>query len=380
VPTSLETTQLGALTRLVNDSPTVDVESRVIRFAFSSTAPVERYAWFDTELPEGASYRFDEVLSHEKRHWRLDRVKNNVAPYLKNHDRNQKLGQVQKVEFDGDVGYATVKLRRTADADQFLLDVEDKTAGGTSFGYIVHKYRVVEPAEYEDTPNGRKLKKKAVLEGVDVELLEVSSEEIPADASVSSPTRSIDFRSIAIDGNPNFPPISHKTDMPTIEELQGQLTESQRQLTDVQSNLTTLRTELDSARTELRTAQELIRSKDGEIETLKKGSQLTVKYTALRQVADALIADAKISKPEYQKLFGESVETDLQSFTEERAGKIEFALDLYKDRAPQLNTELKTGKEEIPDAPPAKSERTAAETDADAERIAKLAQHQKVAI
>lgn len=376
VPTSLETT---ALTRLVNDSPTVDVESRIIRFAFSSTAPVERYAWFDDNLPEGASYRFDEVLSHDKKHWNLSRVKNNVAPYLKNHDRNQKLGQVQKVDFEGDIGNTTVKLRRTPEADQFMRDIEDGTAGGTSFGYIVHKYRVLEPAEYEDTPNGRKLKKKAVLEGVDIELLEISSEELPADPSVSSPGRGIDFRTIAIDGNPNFPnPQSQKTDMPTIEELQAQLTDSQRQLTDVQSNLTTLRTELDAARTELHNAQQILNAKDIEIESLKKGASLTVRYTALRAQADALIADAKITAVEYKKLFGEDIEADLKDVSEAHLEKTAFFLEIAKDRTPTLNTEIKSGKEELPPAP--KSEIRSEDVDAAAARIAKIAAGQKVAI
>ena len=178
-----------------------DTEARTLTFPFSSTRPVERWAWCD-ELPEGASNIFDEVLSHDPAHWRLERVDEGVCPYLKNHSRNAKLGRVLSVAFDNDRAIATVKLRRSAEADQELSDLEDGVSDGVSFGYQVHRYRVLQPAEYDGEGWDRRLTKKAILEGVDISLMEISSEAIPADPSVGFGKSAIDLRTIQIEGDP----------------------------------------------------------------------------------------------------------------------------------------------------------------------------------
>lgn len=203
-----ETAELGGvLTRALPASDVAtDTAARTLSFPFSSTRPVERWAWFDDGLPDGSSSIFDEILSHDPEHWNLERVEEGVCPYLKNHRRDQKLGRVMSVSFEGDRGLATVKLRRCADADQELLDLEDGVSGGVSFGYQVFKYRVVTPAEYEGEGWDRRLIKKAVLEGIDIMLLEVSAEEIPADPSVGfgKARGRVDLRTIQLDGDPHW--------------------------------------------------------------------------------------------------------------------------------------------------------------------------------
>jgi hypothetical protein len=93
----------GILSRFLA-SPNVRTSAidRSLYFPFSSTRPVERYAWSDDNLPEGASHVFDEVLSHEMRDWNLERVYTGVCPFLKNHNRDLMLGKVTAVDFKSD--------------------------------------------------------------------------------------------------------------------------------------------------------------------------------------------------------------------------------------------------------------------------------------
>ena len=183
----------------------VDKDLRTLTFPFSSTRAVERFVWYDDNLPEGASSQFSEVISHDPAHWRLERVTEGVCPYLKDHSSRDKLGRVMSVTFSGDKAIATVKLRRSSEADQELLDVEDGTGGaGVSFGYRVYRYRVLEPAAYDGEGWDRKLTKMAVLEAIDLEIYEVSSCTIPADPSVGFGKSAIDLRTIQIEGDPHW--------------------------------------------------------------------------------------------------------------------------------------------------------------------------------
>jgi phage head maturation protease len=193
------------LTRfLSSQSVRTSATERSLTFPFSSSRPITRYAWSDDNLPEGSSYVFDEVLSHDATAWNLERVASGVCPFLKNHDRALKLGVVEDVQFAGDRAYASVKLRRTEEADTLLNDLEDGVAGGVSFGYSVQKYRVITPAKFDMDGN---LTQKAVLEGTEITLYEVSAEEMPADPSVGfgkADDRPISLRTIAIDGDPGW--------------------------------------------------------------------------------------------------------------------------------------------------------------------------------
>lgn len=190
------------LTRLLpNAEIKADNETRTLTFPFSSTRPVERWAWYSDDIPEGSSNIFDEVLSHNPSHWRLERVEEGVCPYLKNHSFDTRLGKVLSVSFDGDRAVTEVKLRRTKEADEELDDARFGTSAGVSFGYRVHKYRVLKPAEYEGEGYDRRLVKKAILEGVDIELFEISSCAIPADPSVGH-GKSVNLRTLQIEGDP----------------------------------------------------------------------------------------------------------------------------------------------------------------------------------
>lgn len=196
--TTLLSRYLGSANLKANSS------DRTLNFSFSSTRPVERCAFLEENLPQGASVIFDEILSHDARAWNLERVDSGVCPFLQNHDRSAKLGQVLKVYFKDDKAYAHVKLRQTTEATQLLIDLEDGLGNGVSFGYRVGVYKVISPAQYDQSG---KLIKKALMEGRDIVLFEISSEALPADPTVGferTEENLISLRTVQIQGDPQW--------------------------------------------------------------------------------------------------------------------------------------------------------------------------------
>lgn len=149
--------------RLQRDFPSAQIEIKAngelpsaLRFPASSEAPVDR--WFGTE-----------VLVHDQKSIRMDRMTKGAVPLLFNHDWGDPIGMV-------DVG-AVRDRRLWVDAHLFQTErakeVEAMIAGGlrnVSIGYQLHTLE-------ED-------KKAGVYRGTDWELLEVSVVTIPADPSV----------------------------------------------------------------------------------------------------------------------------------------------------------------------------------------------------
>jgi phage head maturation protease len=337
------------LTRLLSTKEAqINRDERTVTFPFSSRRPVVRWAWYENEYPEGTSRQFEEILSHQTSAWNLERVTQNVCPHLKNHDRNQKLGQVKSCIFDGERGFATSKLRQTPEADQFLTDLEDGTAGGISFGYSVNQYRVVSPAEYEYDDEGyRKVKKMAVLEATDIELYEISSEEIPADPTVGfgkSSEEKINLRTITIEGDPNF---DFKLD--NMNELE----KTKADLSDLQTKYQVLESENKKLLGHVTELNEGIATRDSKIQFLEAQSKVTSEYFRLRQAAGDLVSEAKLSGAEYDDLFSDDANADIKRSLNEpgRLGNISFYLERAGKRSPQLNLKQVLKNEPLPEPP-----------------------------
>lgn len=280
-------------------SSVVDAEKNVVEFVFASPEPVERYGYF----PDSQIYgRFDEVLSMDKAHVVLDRVKNSVCMLLDNHRADQRVGKIVECTFDGESGKAKAKVGRSTFGQQYLNDIEDGTEPGKSFGYRVYKYEVVSSAKYEFDEDGyRKTIQKAVLKGVEWELFEVSLASVPADSSVgfTEYRKGEDLKEFALDmrsvlGNPGIEP----TDLPIPkgEKMADVNEDKSPDLNELLGRVTVLETA---------TAQ-----KDSEIESLRKqvaerDRRLTVseQYNSLRQAATGLTSELKMSKVEFEQLF-----------------------------------------------------------------------------
>jgi Caudovirus prohead serine protease len=378
-----ENNELNFLTRFLPAKELqVNKEKREVSFSFSSRRPVERWMWSD-ELPEGASSIFDEILSHESKNWDIERVKTGVCPFLKNHNRNEKLGQVKTVSFDGEQGVATVKLRQTKQADQLLLDIEDGTAGGISFGYIAKEYKVLSPAEYQEDKRGYPvLKKKAVLEAMKITLLEVSSEEIPADPTIGFGKKEdskILLRTIELNGDPNFITKRNENKVDELEKALAELTQSNQKVNALTIEHTRATTQVNELTRQLGEKDAKISEQAGRLMTYEKRELITTKYYSLRSKAEELNSSAKLSKVEFDELFTESPSADIEihlKSEEDKLGYISFHLGLLEKRTPLLNTQSSLAKEPIKTERQNMPERAVEDDDERAQRIFNLARSQ----
>ena len=341
------------LTKFLSTDLQLNREERTVGFSFTSKSNVcERYS-FSSDLPEGASFVFDEYLSHNPASWDLTRVTNNACPFLKNHARGQKIGIIKSADLDGEKGFAISKLSKNALADQFMSDIEDGTCGGISFGYMVEEYKVISPAEYSTDNDGyRKLTKKALLEATKIVLFEISSEDIPADPTVGYGKSLVELDNITIDGNPNFyPQLQEKTmSQPDTKSLELELASTKSALLEAntvnislqakQEILTSENTKLADQIKQLGIALD---EKSAIISTFEKKEVVSSRYYDLRQKAEDLVSEAKLSGSEFNELFSAVPSEDITLHTKsqvDKLGHIEFHLSLVEKRAkPLINLE-----------------------------------------
>ena len=147
----------------------IDGEQRTVDVVFGSEYPVVRYDWNKDRM-------FNEILSFEEGHVRMERLQNGVAPVLDNHDRyggtQSTLGVVDSAELKGDHGIATLRFADTEDVESTWRKVEQGIIKGVSVGYRVLEYEDTGEVGENGFPNWR---------AVDWEPLEVSIAPVPAD-------------------------------------------------------------------------------------------------------------------------------------------------------------------------------------------------------
>lgn len=330
------------LTKFLSSDLLLNRDERTVGFSFSSKGNIcERYYLMD-DLPEGASLVFDERLSHDPANWDLTRVVNKACPFLRNHARGQKIGMVSQVTFDGDRGMATVKLSRNNLAEEFMSDIEDGTSGGISFGYEVKEYQVVTPAEYTaDTDGCIILKRKALLEATKIVLFEISSEDIPADPTVGYGKSFVCFDNISIKGDPNFNPsqkMNEKAELEliTVKAALAETTNANNVLAEKQVLLTNENNRLTE---QIKVLSRNIEEKTAIISAFERRESVVSRYYDLRQKAEDLVSQGKLSAVEFGDLFSEIPSSDIAHHTKsDRLGYIGFYLELIQKRtAPLLN-------------------------------------------
>jgi HK97 family phage major capsid protein len=139
----------------------IDEERRTVSLSFSSEAPVPRWG-------------FIEILSHDPRSVRLERLRDGGALLL-NHDMNDQVGVVERASIDSDrVGRAVVKFSRSTRGEEIFRDVIDGVRKKASVAYLVHKEKT------EEGENGA----PNVSRVIDWQPLEVSLVSVPADTTV----------------------------------------------------------------------------------------------------------------------------------------------------------------------------------------------------
>jgi HK97 family phage major capsid protein/HK97 family phage prohead protease len=159
-----EMRQRADLRRSVAEAPVVDLEARTVDLSFSSTTEVPR--WFGVE-----------ILSHAPGAMRTGRL-NASAPFLWMHDWSDQRGVVVpgSVRMDGDKGRAKVKLSRSDEGEELLMDIQDGVKPNVSVGYRIHDAQLIEVRD-DDTD---------VWLITDWEPYEISSVSVPADIAVGA--------------------------------------------------------------------------------------------------------------------------------------------------------------------------------------------------
>jgi hypothetical protein len=136
------TINLPALTRAADLLPTtLDDEDRSIEVVWSTGARVRRRPFFGEP--------FDEELSMDPAHVRLDRL-NNGAPLLKVHALDEIEAVIGSVvpgtaRIESGRGIARVRLSEREDVEPIWQDIRSGHIRAVSIGYQVHRYEITHP-------------------------------------------------------------------------------------------------------------------------------------------------------------------------------------------------------------------------------------------
>lgn len=340
------------LTKFSSSDLQLNRDERTVGFSFSSKGNIcERYYFFsDAQLPEGASSFFDEVLSHDPSHWDLSRVTNKTCPFLRNHEIGKNLGMVTQVSLDSERGVCTVKLSRNNQlAEQFMSDIEDGISGGISFGYSVKEYRVVTPAEYDASG---KLTKKALLEATKIVLFEISSVDIPADSTVGYAKSEVCFDQILVKGDPNFNPMDKESQLELVQ-VKTALESAKQETTALLEKQALLFNENNRLSKQVEVLTQAVEEKSAVISSFQKRESTVLNYYDLRQKADGLVSEGKLSSTEFSELFSENPASDIDTYLQQsdKLGYIGFHLKLIERRTtPLLNLKQSVSEPIVPSA------------------------------
>ncbi|WP_417844834.1 prohead protease/major capsid protein fusion protein [Thalassospira sp.] len=142
-------------------------DESIVELIFTTGAAVRRYDFWEDQV-------YEEVLSLEPGHVRLDRLNNGAVPLLRDHRNSvdSLAGAILSGEIRDGKGVARAKLDRGDEiAERVYRQVAAHILTNTSIGYHVYKYEVT-----------REEGKLPIYRAVDWELMEISLVAVPADA------------------------------------------------------------------------------------------------------------------------------------------------------------------------------------------------------
>jgi HK97 family phage major capsid protein len=175
------------------DEAVINTETRRVKIAVSSEAPVERS--FGTE-----------ILDHKASSIDLSFLNSGRAPLLLDHDPTQQIGVVESVDLDGSARRlrATVRFGKNGLAKDVFDDVADGIRGNISVGYQINKL----------DKEGRE-----VYRAISWTPMEVSVVSIPADRTVGvgrSAVDDLDTQTTSIQITKEVP-MEHNVDMEAVK-------------------------------------------------------------------------------------------------------------------------------------------------------------------
>lgn len=145
----------------------IDEEARTATLVWTTGAKVRRYDWWEDEV-------YEEELSLDPAHVRMDRLNGGAVPILKDHVQSvdNVVGTAISGELADGEGRAVARFDSGDEqADRLWRKVKSGMLGGISVGYRVYRYEVI-----------RKEGKLPVYRATDWEPLEISLVAVPADA------------------------------------------------------------------------------------------------------------------------------------------------------------------------------------------------------
>jgi len=153
------------------DDRAIDTEKRTISMSFSSETPVRR--WYGQE-----------ILSHKAGHVQLGRA----TALLFGHNSERIVGPLSKVRIENNRGVAEARFDETEEGELAMKRVQSGSLRGVSVGYMVEKFRKLNPDE-EFEIGGGKIKgssdeRNPTYVAVKWAPVEVSLTPIPADSTV----------------------------------------------------------------------------------------------------------------------------------------------------------------------------------------------------
>jgi HK97 family phage major capsid protein len=149
------------------DRSSIDQESRTMELSFASEEPYERY-W-------GV-----EILGHEAREVRLDRI-NNSGALLMDHNTKDQIGVVERAWIDTATrkARALVRFGKSARASEIMQDVIDGIRRNVSVSYNILRMKLMKSEKIDGTNET-----VDTYRVTDWEPLEVSLVSVPADVTV----------------------------------------------------------------------------------------------------------------------------------------------------------------------------------------------------
>jgi HK97 family phage major capsid protein len=149
------------------DRSSIDQESRTMELSFASEEPYERY-W-------GV-----EILGHEAREVRLDRI-NNSGALLMDHNTKDQIGVVERAWIDTATrkARALVRFGKSARASEIMQDVIDGIRRNVSVSYNILRMKLMKSEKIDGTNET-----VDTYRVTDWEPLEVSLVSVPADTTV----------------------------------------------------------------------------------------------------------------------------------------------------------------------------------------------------
>lgn len=145
MPVVTESHEIPLLTRAA-PVRNYDATQRTFEVVWTTGAKVRRYDWMRERW-------FDESLSLDPAHVRLERLASGKAPLLDSHRSfglSSILGVVERAELSANEGVGTIRFSKRQAAKEVEQDVQDGIINDISVGYRVRKFQMIPPAQEGD--------------------------------------------------------------------------------------------------------------------------------------------------------------------------------------------------------------------------------------